>query len=40
MKDERVSLPKPGHRLAQLVEDDEDVLPQVLLTGISVDLTP
>ena len=25
MKDERVSLPKPGYRLAQLAEDDEDV---------------
>ena len=25
MKDEKVSLPKPGYRLAQLTEDDEDV---------------
>ena len=40
MKDERTSLRKPGYRLAQLAEDDEDVLPQVLLTDINVDLTP
>ena len=25
MKDERVSVPKPGYRLAQLAKDDEDV---------------
>ena len=25
MKDERVNLPKPGYRLAQLAKDDEDV---------------
>ena len=30
MKDERVSLPKPGYKLAQLAEDDEDVFASII----------
>ena len=34
MKDECVSLPKPQSQLAQLQDDDEDFLQQVLLTDM------